>query len=108
MDSVSTTGLMVAATEATGNRINFMAEACTPGRMAGHTRETTRKTRSKVGEPTSGPMARSMRASGIMENSMVKENSLTLRTRAELDFGRWVSAKSGYHPKSRRSSRRAC
>lgn len=74
-DTASTNGKMVVPTPDNGKIITCTAKDCTPGPTEEGMRVSTKWTRSTVMAFTTGQMAAYMKATGSMENSMVKENT---------------------------------
>ena len=81
-EKVSTSGLMAEFTTASGKRINFMVKEFILGRMAEDMKENIKMIKSTAWDPTTGPMAKLTKASGLTESNMEKQDSLILRDEA--------------------------
>jgi hypothetical protein len=67
-------GQMVGGSKAAGNETNFTAVGFIPGQTAGATMASTSKTKNKDSVSTSGPMVKSMKATGKMVSSTARAN----------------------------------
>ena len=71
---VFTNGKMVVPIQVPGKIITCTAKVYTPGLMAENTKDNMKWIKSTAMEFTNGPMAEFMKVTGIMVNSMAKEN----------------------------------
>ena len=93
-DKVSINGLMVVSTTDSGWTTRWRAKALSPGAMVVDTKATTRMIKSTGTEPSSGPMAGNISASGAKANSTEKEFT-SKRARRDKESGRWARGLSG-------------
>ena len=103
-----TNGQMAEGMRVDGRRTSCMFGVCIPGLTAGSMTVSTMKIRSMDMESTCGPMARNTKATGEMESSMGKVDSLIRLARVVSEFGSTVSERSGFRAVPQKSKTLTC